>query len=201
MKRRDFLRSAGVVSAALTFPRTGSLLAKGAEADAEWRTFEVTTIVQVLRPSGMTRIWMPAALVNTAPFQKTLANEFKAEGGSAKMVESETDTLGIIAAEFPQRREADPYSHKPDRDQELCGGPVRRRQQAAQTRSSELGAFFTADETAADRRHREDDSDRNHKGRKNGPRKGARDLYVDRRKYVSESENERLREWRHPLYA
>jgi transglutaminase-like putative cysteine protease len=101
MKRRDFLRSAGVVSAALTFPRTGSLLAKGAEADAEWRTFEVTTSVQVLRPSGTTRIWMPAALVNTAPFQKTLANEFKAEGGSAKMVESETDMLGIVVAEFP----------------------------------------------------------------------------------------------------
>jgi transglutaminase-like putative cysteine protease len=100
MKRRDFLRSAGVVSAALAFPKTGRLLAQEAVPDA-WRTFEVTTSVQVLNPSGMTRIWLPAALVNPTPFQKTLANDFKAEDGTATLVESRADALGIIAAEFP----------------------------------------------------------------------------------------------------
>src|ERR1700720_3850192 len=100
MKRRDFLRSVGVVSASLAFPKPECLLSQGAAADV-WRTFEVTTSVQVLKTSGMTRIWLPAALVNPTPFQKTLANEFKAEGGTAKMVESSADTLGIIAAEFP----------------------------------------------------------------------------------------------------
>jgi transglutaminase-like putative cysteine protease len=100
MQRRDFLRSVGVVSASLAFPKSGCLWSQGAAADV-WRTFEVTTSVQVLKTSGMTRIWLPAALVNPTPYQKTLANEFKAEGGTAKMVESRTDTLGIIAAEFP----------------------------------------------------------------------------------------------------
>src|SRR5580700_10304661 len=100
MKRRDFLRSAGVVSASLAFPKGGRLLSQGAAADV-WRTFEVTTSVQVLKTSGMTRIWLPAALVNPTPYQKTLANEFKAEGGTAEMILSRTDTLGIIAAEFP----------------------------------------------------------------------------------------------------
>jgi transglutaminase-like putative cysteine protease len=61
----------------------------------------VTTSVQVLKPSGATRIWIPAALVSPTPFQKTLANDFKAEGGTAKLIESSTDSLGIIAAEFP----------------------------------------------------------------------------------------------------
>jgi transglutaminase-like putative cysteine protease len=100
MKRRDFLRSAGAVSAALAFPKTGRLLAQEAAPDV-WRTFEVTTSVQVLNPSGMTRIWLPAALVNPTPFQKTLANDFKAEDGTATLVESRADALGIIAAEFP----------------------------------------------------------------------------------------------------
>ena len=100
MKRRDFLRSAGVVSAVLAFPKTGRLLSQGALPDT-WRTFEVTTSVQVLKSSGTTRIWLPAALGNPTPFQKTLANEFKAEGGTATMVESRTDALAIIAAEFP----------------------------------------------------------------------------------------------------
>jgi transglutaminase-like putative cysteine protease len=100
MDRRDFLRSAGIVSAAMAFPEVGPLFALGAAPDA-WRTFEVTTNVQVLKPSGVTRIWLPAALLNPTPFQKTLANEFNAEGGTAKMVESNADSLGIIAAEFP----------------------------------------------------------------------------------------------------
>jgi len=100
MKRRDFLRSAGVVSAAMSFPKAGRLFAEGTTAEA-WRTFEVTTTVQVLKPSGTTRIWIPAALVRPTPFQKTLANDFKAEGGSAKLIESMPDSLGIIAAEFP----------------------------------------------------------------------------------------------------
>jgi len=100
MERRDFLRSAGLMSAALAFPKTGRLLSQGVVPDT-WRTFELTTSVQVLKSSGTTRIWVPAALVNPTPFQKTLANEFKAEGGTAKIVQSSTDTLGIIAAEFP----------------------------------------------------------------------------------------------------
>jgi len=100
MKRRDFLRSAGVVSAAMAFPKTGNLFAQGATPDAR-RTFDVTTSVQVLKPSGTTRIWIPAALVRTTPFQKTIENGFEAEGGSAKLIESSADSLGVVAAEFP----------------------------------------------------------------------------------------------------
>ena len=64
-----------------------------------WRTFEVTTRVEVLKPSGTTRVWLPAALL--APFQRTLANDFKAEGGTAELVENKADVLGIVVAEFP----------------------------------------------------------------------------------------------------
>jgi transglutaminase-like putative cysteine protease len=100
MNRRDFLRSASIVSATVAFPMTGKLFAKGAES-AGWRTFEVTSHVEVLKYSGPTRIWMPAALINETPFQKTLANKFTADGGSAKLVESGADSLGIVTAEFP----------------------------------------------------------------------------------------------------
>jgi transglutaminase-like putative cysteine protease len=100
MKRRDFLRSAGVASAAMALPKVGRLFAQGTGPEA-WRTFDVTTGVQVLKPSGTTRIWIPAALVSPTPFQKTLANDFKADGGTAKLIESSADSMGIIAAEFP----------------------------------------------------------------------------------------------------
>jgi len=100
MNRRDFLLSAGAVSAGLAFSRAGRLFATGAASDP-WRTFDVTTHVEVLRSSGTTRIWVPAALHAQTPFQKTLANSFTADGGTAKTLETKTDGLGIISAEFP----------------------------------------------------------------------------------------------------
>jgi transglutaminase-like putative cysteine protease len=99
MNRRDFVRSVGIVSAGLGFPKAGRLLAEG-RTSSDWRTFEVTTRVEVLKLSGTTRIWVPAALVSQTPFQKTLSNTFNAEGGAAKIVERKADALGIIAAEF-----------------------------------------------------------------------------------------------------
>jgi transglutaminase-like putative cysteine protease len=99
MKRRDFLRSTGAASAVLAFARAGRLLRRGTPADG-WRTFEVMTHVEVLKPSGTTRIWVPAALVSETPYQKTLANNFAAAGGKARLVERAADSLGIIAAEF-----------------------------------------------------------------------------------------------------
>jgi len=76
------------------------LLAEAAPSP-DWRTFEVKTSVEVLRPSGTTRAWLPAALVRETPFQRTLSNEFSAEGGTARIVNDPADGLGIIAAEFP----------------------------------------------------------------------------------------------------
>jgi transglutaminase-like putative cysteine protease len=99
MKRRDFLRSAGIVSASLPFLKTESLFG-GNIAPSGWRTFEVTTRVEVLKPAGTTRIWVPAALISHTPFQRTLSNSFSAEGGTAKFLKSKIDALGIIAAEF-----------------------------------------------------------------------------------------------------
>ena len=104
MNRRDFLSSTAAVSAALAFPLGKSkwrAFARSAAATGGWRSFEVTTHVEVLKPSGTTRVWVPAALVSETPYQKTLANTFDAPGGTATLVERAADALGIIAAEFP----------------------------------------------------------------------------------------------------
>jgi transglutaminase-like putative cysteine protease len=97
MNRRDFLRAAGFVSASFVSSKPERLVA----GSVSWRTFEVTTRVEVLKPSGITHVWVPAALIGDTPYQKTLANTFQCEGGTAKTLESKTDALGIIAVEFP----------------------------------------------------------------------------------------------------
>jgi transglutaminase-like putative cysteine protease len=70
-------------------------------ASGSWRTFEVTTRVEIPKYSEATRLWLPAALISETPFQKTLSNRFNADGGTAGIVETSADGLGIIAAEFP----------------------------------------------------------------------------------------------------
>jgi transglutaminase-like putative cysteine protease len=99
MKRRDFLLSTGAVCVDLALSKATPLLAKTSPGD--WRTFEVTARVEVSKPSGDTRIWVPAALIRETPFQKTLTNKFTAQGGTAKFSKSNQDSLGIVSATFP----------------------------------------------------------------------------------------------------
>jgi transglutaminase-like putative cysteine protease len=96
MKRRDFLTS-GSAAAGFGFLKPERLLAQG----PNWRTFEVSTRVEVLKPSGTTRVWVPAALVTPAPYQRTLANKLQCDGGKTNAVENKSEALGIMIAEFP----------------------------------------------------------------------------------------------------
>jgi len=99
VNRRDFLRLTGIVSAGLALPRLERALAEDADS-VGWRTFDVTSLVEVLKPSGPTRVWLPAALLQDTPFQKTVSNRFDAPGGTAELVERKADSLGIVGATF-----------------------------------------------------------------------------------------------------
>ncbi|HXJ89233.1 MAG TPA: transglutaminase family protein [Candidatus Binatia bacterium] len=100
MKRREFLWQTGTMCASLAFSKAVPLVAD--TLASAWRTFEVTSRVEVLKPSGVTHIWLPAALIRETPFQKTLANHYVAEGGTAKFSESKEDSLGIVSATYPE---------------------------------------------------------------------------------------------------
>jgi hypothetical protein len=101
MNRRDFLRLTGFVSASLAFPRWKFVLAEDS-SPAGWRTFDVTTLVEVVKPSGTTRVWLPTALLQDTPFQKTISNRFDAPGGTVELVERKADALGIVRATFAE---------------------------------------------------------------------------------------------------
>jgi transglutaminase-like putative cysteine protease len=100
MDRRQFLRSAAAASATLGVPGLVRALGPSAPAGPGWRTFEVTTRVEMLNPSGVSMVWLPAAQLQAAPYQKTLGNEFHADGGTAELVPY--DGFGIVAAKYPE---------------------------------------------------------------------------------------------------
>jgi len=101
MNRRDFLRSGSLAFVGLTLSEVAVSLARNPPSDG-WSIFEVTTRAEVLKPSGVTKVWLPAALLQNTAFQRTLSNRVSAEGGEAKIVTSDNPSdLGIVAATFP----------------------------------------------------------------------------------------------------
>lgn len=103
MNRRRFLQSTGAACAGLAAANSVRVLSDVGSPNT-WRTFELTTKVEVLKPSGVTRIWLPAALIQDAPFQRTLANRYKAGAGTVKFIKNERNGLGMILASYAPNR-------------------------------------------------------------------------------------------------
>ncbi len=73
----------------------------GVSVDPDWRTYEVSTTVKVLRPVGETRVWLPQPLVRDTAFQKTLAHSVQCEAGRTFSFEEPRTGLNILGAVFP----------------------------------------------------------------------------------------------------
>jgi transglutaminase-like putative cysteine protease len=101
MNRRNFLQSTGAICAGLAVTKSIPAFADTLQSSGNWRTFEVTTRVEVLKPNGVTRIWLPAALIRDTPFQRTHANKFNAEGGTAQFSKNKPNALGMVSASYP----------------------------------------------------------------------------------------------------
>src|SRR5262249_39745270 len=95
---RRFLHSAGAATAALVLPRPSSAWA-AADADG-WRTFEVSTSIEVLKPTGTTRVWLPLPLMVDTAYQKTLGRTYQAEGGEARGGKDRGTGTNRLAAEW-----------------------------------------------------------------------------------------------------
>jgi transglutaminase-like putative cysteine protease len=100
MNRRRFLEAAGIAPSRLAM-RTLNQAFPGNAGSHDWRTFEIITQIEVLKPSGTTRVWVPTSLIIDTPYQRTLRRAFKCESGTTRMFESRQDSLGIVVAEFP----------------------------------------------------------------------------------------------------
>jgi transglutaminase-like putative cysteine protease len=96
MNRREFLHRSTLAAAALA----GSH-ARAQQGDNDgWRRFEVTTRIEVLRPVGRTRVWLPTPMVD-AVYQRTSGDTYRADGGFVEMLERPADSLDMLVAEWP----------------------------------------------------------------------------------------------------
>src|SRR5262249_44561587 len=105
MRRRDFIRTTGLAAFGATFARVGPGSDRGRTPTAEaaedgWRVFEITTRVEIRKPAGRTRVWLPTPLVDT-PYQRTLGDTYRADGGFVEMAERPGESLDMLVAEWP----------------------------------------------------------------------------------------------------
>jgi transglutaminase-like putative cysteine protease len=101
MKRRDFIRIAGLSTSGLVLPATVSRAFAQSPLE-NWRTFELTTRVEILDPVGRTRVWVPTPLTVDTPYQKSLGTTFRAEGASGQSVSDPHWGLGMVWAEWAE---------------------------------------------------------------------------------------------------
>jgi transglutaminase-like putative cysteine protease len=77
MDRRAFLKSTAA-AAVLPWP--------SAFAAAEWRRYEVTTRVEILKPQGITRVWLPLPLIEDTPWQRSYGNHWSGNPARAQIL-------------------------------------------------------------------------------------------------------------------
>jgi transglutaminase-like putative cysteine protease len=104
--RRRFLQTTASLAATAALPR-GSLaqtptplaIARSfAPKGGVWRTFEVTTRVEILRPDGLTRVWLPVPAV-TGDYQRSEGSRFTSNG-VAQLTQDGRRSANMLMAEF-----------------------------------------------------------------------------------------------------
>lgn len=144
MHRREFIRAAAVASAAAALP---SDVFGGDTAAAPWRTFELTTRVDVLHAGGPVRVWVPVPLTVTTAYQRPLANTFHADGGTAKLIDDRARGFGFVMADWPAGRTPGlaVVSRVQTRDIAVDPAQARRRVGPAPKRFLEPSAYLPSD--------------------------------------------------------
>ncbi len=101
MNRRHFLVTAAAPAAAALLPATSAIAQQRRfePTPGTWRTFEITTRVEVAKPAGVTRVWIPVPAVDDS-YQRTLDNNWSGNARSARLASDGKYGANMLYAEF-----------------------------------------------------------------------------------------------------
>ena len=100
MDRREFLRQGLTVSAGLAaggFPR---FVGMAAADEAKWRTFEVTTTIEVKDPVGAVRAWVPIPLMKETDYFKRQSDKWSGNFKAVQTIQTDKVGTGLVFAEW-----------------------------------------------------------------------------------------------------
>ncbi|HKX41481.1 MAG TPA: transglutaminase domain-containing protein [Burkholderiaceae bacterium] len=102
MNRRQWMtRAVAGVAGASSWPFAAHAQSQRAFAPqpGAWRTFEMTTTVDVLEAQGATRVWLPLPAVD-GPYQQSLGHQWSGNASSARIVADPHYGAAMLYAEF-----------------------------------------------------------------------------------------------------
>ena len=138
MNRRDFLASTAASAAVASLPW------RVAQAQAAWRTFEVTARLEIQRPSGVSRAWMPLPLSGASDWHRDLGDAWNGNASRAQVLRDPKYGVEMLYAEWAAGEPA-PYvevtSRFSTRDRAI---DVSRPAASGARLSADEAAFFTA---------------------------------------------------------
>ena len=101
MNRRSFLKSSLTVSAGLALGATPRLTYFASANDStKWRKFEVITKVDVIKPVGATRVWLPVPLTNNTDYFKREDDSWTGNFKKAGVIQYDRYGTGMLFAEW-----------------------------------------------------------------------------------------------------
>jgi len=101
MDRRTFLKTGSVSLAAAGLMRPWTAIAAEPSGETTWRTFEVTSRVEIIKPSGVSRAWLPMPLMPDTDYQKSLGQSWTGNAAVMRVYRDEKYGSGIFYAEWP----------------------------------------------------------------------------------------------------
>jgi transglutaminase-like putative cysteine protease len=106
MERRTFLKQGLTVSAGLALGGFPTFVRTAGGNEARWRTFEVTTKVEVADPVGAVRVWLPVPLTNNTDYFKREPDGWTGNFKVARSVQYDKYGTGLLFAEWPAGEKA-----------------------------------------------------------------------------------------------
>jgi transglutaminase-like putative cysteine protease len=108
--RRRLIQTAAMLAVAPALPLRAFAQANASRVFAPqrgaWRTFEITTRVDIVKADGLTRVWLPVPAV-TGDYQKSLDSSFTSNG-AARLMQDDQRSANLLYTEFAPG-EAKPY--------------------------------------------------------------------------------------------
>jgi transglutaminase-like putative cysteine protease len=100
MHRRSLLKAlpAAGIAAALSPPARAQSPAPSAPTG--WRSFEVTTRIDIAKPAGQARLWVPLPLTQDTDYFRTLSNRWSGNAEQVEMVIDPTYRAAMAVAQF-----------------------------------------------------------------------------------------------------
>jgi transglutaminase-like putative cysteine protease len=100
MNRRMFLKRGLSVSAAVVFGGVPRFARGASTQEAPWRTFEVTTRLDVTEAAGAVRAWVPVPLMSTTEYFQREADHWTGNFTSAQALQYDQYGTGMVFAEW-----------------------------------------------------------------------------------------------------